>query len=585
MKKTKDKYVNTYETINRILTAVENDFKGSRRLKVEQIGTLLDDLNDLMIVYSDIDTEMCLQTAKKRYVPLLNLMMRIDKNDTRRVRYLKYLENIYCHLAKRDFGYFLLYYEWDNKDKIYEKRYSVLHPYVYYLNEMAFNPNFKMIIANLPSGWGKTRVAKLYEAWRLGVEPSGCFLSLCSNDTVVKGGSRSVIDIIKSERFGDMFPHLDFRKYGKDLFLKETDGEWKLKDCNLLATYYASTTNSNVVGQRASLSIEIDDLYADYKEALDENLNLYYYNKFVTVWRERFVQNRKPQIVISGTMWSPTDFIVKVIDLMETENEFVPHERFKYTRVSKDGSIAIIQVPALDPDTLESSCPELISTEELLKKKNSMDTYLWETNFQQNPTTPEGLDFDWKNLKLYDNTPKNEYGYSYAVIDGTRKSGKDFFSMPIFQDFNDNYALIDCIFTKTATTDLIEDILDKIETHHIVKLVIETNVDGGLKRTLDEKLRQRGISYCIIIEKYNTVPKAIRIEAEKGNIVRKLWFPAKVLLQANSDIAKFMNNFTLYNSVGRNKNDDAPDSNAMFTSEIIGEKSKVRKATAIKRPF
>ena len=34
-------------------------------------------------------------------------------------------------------------------------------------------------------------------------------------------------------------------------------------------------------------------------------------------------------------------------------------------------------------------------------------------------------------------------------------------------------------------------------------------------------------------------------------------------------MGKFMNNFTLYNSQGTNKNDDAPDSLALFTAETI----------------
>ena len=93
------------------------------------------------------------------------------------------------------------------------------------------------------------------------------------------------------------------------------------------------------------------------------------------------------------------------------------------------------------------------------------------------------------------------------------------------------------------------------------------------------------IGKCVIMEKYNTVPKKIRIEAEKGVIKKKIWFPHKRLLEANTDISKYMQNLTLYNSSGRNVNDDAPDSSAMFCSEIISEKSKPKKATPLKRTF
>lgn len=576
------------ELILKILNTLEHEYRVNRGKKIplDNVFQVMQDLYGLFNNYAELDIKHCTELIKKRYIPLIKLLTRLDKNMEHKTTYLKHLENAYRLGAKYDFACFLIYYEWENEDKIFEKRYSILHSYVYYLNEMAHDPTFELIIANLPSGYGKTRIVKLYEAWRLGFDPKGTFLDLCSNDTVVKGGSRSVIDIIKNERYGLIFPNMNYQANGKDLFLKETDGEWKVKDCSMLASYYASTTNSNVVGVRASLSIHIDDLYADYKEALDENLNTYYLNKYLTVWKKRYVQNKTPQVIISGTMWSPTDFIVKVIDLTEQEDKFISHPKFKYTKISGDGKKVIIQVPALDPITDKSTCEELRSTAELHKERRSMDTYLWETNFQQNPTTPEGLEFDWKNLETYDEKPQNQYNCAYAVIDGTRKSGKDFFSMPIYYDYYEKYALVDAIFTKIATSDLINDIVQKIVDHHIVKLVIESNVDGGLKKVLEEKLHNLGVYYCVIIEKYNTVPKKIRIEAEKGNIRKHIVFPSKGALEPNTDLSRHMQNLVLYNSIGRNVNDDAPDSNAMFTSEIIGGKSKPNKAKFYKkRPF
>lgn len=579
---------NIEEMINKIINIVGNEIKRyyNRKMSKKDIYITMNDLTNLVNSLTTTDYKKAGQYAITKLIPMINLIIKQENDNEYKAKYLSLLEESYRIGARIDFGHFLVYYEWDSNDKIYEYRFPILRSYVYYLNKMCFDPTFELIIANLPSGWGKTRIAKLYEAFRFGVDPTGTFLSLCSNDTVVKGGSRSVIDIIKNERYGKVFPDLDYDKMKKDLFLKETDGEWKLKYCSMLASYYASTTNSNVVGQRASLSIHIDDLYADYKEALDENLNNYYYNKYVTVWRERFVQSKQPQIIISGTLWSPTDFIKKVIDLTKSESEFIPHPKFKYTLISKDGKKVIIQVPAIDEDTGESSCPDLISTEKLLRKKNSMDTYLWETNFQQKPTSPEGLEFDWNKIKTYDYVPDNKYNCSFAVIDGTRKSGKDFFSMPIFQYANEEkteYLLVDCIFTKTATSELINDILDKIVENRIITLVIETNVDGGLKKVLEEKFDEYGIDYCTVIEKYNTITKSIRIEAEKGRIVKYIRFPSREMFGLNSDMGKMMSNLTIYSTLSKNRNDDSPDSMAMFTSEIVGEKAKPRRAMAVKR--
>ena len=124
-------------------------------------------------------------------------------------------------------------------------------------------------------------------------------------------------------------------------------------------------------------------------------------------------------------------------------------------------------------------------------------------------------------------------------------------------------------------------IVDKIIEHHIIKLVIESNVTTELAKNVREILKSMGITWCEIIEKYNTIPKSIRIENEKGIIKRQLVFPKKGMYGPNTDMGKFMNNLTMYNNTGSNPNDDAPDSCALMSSEIIEGNSMPSKAVAI----
>lgn len=569
-----------------------------KRMDFKKTDMLIDDIDSLIhLLYKENHIQAGIR-CRKQYIPLLLTLLDIEKIDKEnRIKYYVKLKEAYRISARSNFTDFVRYYEWDEEEKFFEPRYSILASYAYYLNKMVFDPNFTLLIVNLPSGTGKTYLEKLHEAFSFGVDPTGTCLYLCSNDDVVKGGSRTVMEIMKSEKFGEVFPNMRYDKSNREYFLKETESEWKLKDCKLMASYYAKTTQSNVVGCRASKVIHIDDLYADYKEALDENLNVYFYNKYLTVWKKRYVQNKTPKIIVTGTMWSPTDFIVKVIDKAKQDAKFVLSPKYKYTLVNEvrdeDDKLvlgketqAIIQIPAMDYDTGESTCEALWTTEQLQKEKESMDTYLWETNFQQVPTSPEGLEFDWNNLQTYEEKPINEYGATYAVIDGTRKSGKDYFAMPIFQPYGQDYAFIDCIFTKTASSELVEEIVNKIIVNNIRVLVIETNVDGGLKKLIQGEFEKRGIQCsCDIREKYNTIQKSIRIEMEKGIIKKRIWFPNRTIFGRTSQMGKFMDNLTLYNSQGSNKNDDAPDSIGMFTSEIIGEKSKPRRVKAVKRIF
>lgn len=579
-------------TIHRILRVLDTNFKSNvkpkEKLSYNNILTLFKDLNDLLEQYSLLETYECADICIAKVIPMLNFICKVDKSRTHLLQYEKLLKNSYKLGARHSFEHFVIYYEWNlaMDEKFFLPRYDILSGYAYFLNKMTFDDDFEMIIANLPSGAGKTYLEKLSEAFDFGVTKTGTILALCSNDTVVKGSSRLVRDIIKSEQFGDVFPDMKYKTDDKKYFSKETDGEWKLRPCKLLASYYASTTNSNVVGQRASRRIHIDDLYADYLEALNENLNSYYENKYLTVWKKRYVQGKKPKISITGTMWSPTDYMVRMIDLLEKTEHFIPSKKFKYCRVNKKGTIAIVQVPAMDFETGETTCPALWSTKDLNIEKASMPEYLWQCNFQQVVCSPEGLEFSYPNLKTYENKPMNEYGYCKAYIDGTRKSGKDNFAMPIFQPYFDDWALIDCIYNKVATTELYDEIIEKIIENHIIYLLVECNVDTGLKKEIEKRLEERGITFCIVDEIYNTLPKQARITRGKGIALRKIYYPAKDMFAMNTQMGRFMNDFTSYNTGGRNAHDDAPESVCEFSWEIIDEQHNQKaKIKPFKRPF
>ena len=574
-----------YKAIDQTLNILEHNFKYSygKKISYEEIFEMMKDLYVLFTNYEE-NVKQCGECAVKRYIPLLDLLVSIDNNSSHLLEYNKHLKYAYKIAARVSLEHYMVYREWDEpeKEKFFEPRYNILVGYIHYLQELECNPNFLTLIFNAPSGYGKTYPKKVSEAWGFGIDDTGAYLSLCSNDDVVKSGSRTAIDEMKSEPFGEVFPKLKWDEENKDYFLKETDEKWKLKNCKLPFSYYAKTTQANVVGSRASKSIHIDDLYPDYKEAMNQELNKYYYNKSITVWEKRYVQNKPPKVCITGTLWASGDYIDLKIQQLKKEHKFKPHPKYPFTLISEDGTCAIIQVPALDYVTGESTCPELKSTQELLKEKSNMEEYLWETNFQQIATNPESLSFSYDKLRTYDKIPETDYIGAYSVIDATRKSGKDFFAMPIFKkvqnDTTYDYYLKDALFTRTATKDMYEQIVDKIIEHHIIILVIESNVTSELKQNLDLILNAKNVKFCEIIEKYNTVPKLTRIENEKHIIKKQLVFPEKAMYGINTEVGRFMDNLTTFNSTGSNPNDDAADSCALFGSEIIEENSQPQKA-------
>lgn len=580
---------NTYNYIKKYISIININFS-KKKIPFNELLEMVGDLNDMMSEYYLENPSNCSDISRLEYMGIIKKMLELDKTKVNKATYQGYMKNAFRMAAYNSLHHYMIYREWEERDKFYLPRLAIMSGYIHYLQKLVDKDSkVRLLICNMPSGYGKTFPEKISEAWAFGRDPTGTVLFLCSNDDVAKGGSSTVRNEMKSEPFGEVFNKMKWDRDDKTYFTKETDGVWKLRDCKLVSSYYANTTNSNVVGIRASQRIHIDDLYADYKEAMNQNTNELYYNKFLTVWRKRFIQNEEPRVVVTGTLWASGDFIAKLIELEEKEHFFDDDPIYKFVRVSDDESVVIIQVPALDYVTGLSTCPELRTTKEILKEKESMDEYLFETNFQQRPVDPEALEFSYKRLRTYDKL-KQSNGLALAVIDATRKSGKDFFAMPIhIKEENEegviDYPLIDCMFTKTATKDLYMAIVDKIIEHHIVLLIIESNVTSELKQNIERILEMNNISFCEIREKYNTVPKETRIDMYKSDIRKRMVFPKRDLYPAKSDMGAFMDNLTLYNASGRNVNDDAPDSEAMFSSEIIEEGSKTQRVTVIKRPF
>lgn len=566
-------------------------FTRKKLISVDDEYNLVCDLFSLLKEYVNENVGDACKYIVRYAIPYLQTCVGKERNAERLNKLYNMLKECYCFAGRRSLEHFIIFYEWDWDDevKLLENRYNILIPYVYYLNKLAFDPNLEFVLCAMPSGWGKSRVMKYYEAWRFGVQSEGCIIALCSNDDLVKSLSRSVIDIIKNEEYAKVFPHLNYKE-NRRIFTKETDGEWKLNTASLASSYLAKSRDANIVGTRASLSIDIDDMYADSNEALDMALHKRLWDKFNTVILARFIRNKKAQVVMSGTMWSPYDLVCQVIQWQKSEKKFIDDPKFKYCEIAEDGSVAIIRIPALDFETDESTCPNIESTEKLRNIRDRISPYLWQCNFQQNPIPPEGLDFDWDVLTTYTSLPDFEFDpqfkgrdYAFATLDPARK-GKNFVSMPIFKRFDDTkYILIDTMYKKRAMNELYDLIVEKIIQHHIIKLVLENNIDTSLKKVIEDKLHEKGCYFCEIIEKYSLGKKEDRIKDMQGIMRNMIIYPDKSLLSSATDIFKFMEHFTTYSFEFPNRYDDAPDSLAMFASEIIEDKSSRNKSTAISR--
>ncbi len=550
----------------------------------------IQDLYNLLIVYIEEDTSDACKYFIGTLIPFLQKVLLTEKDEERSQKYYEMYKNSHGYAARRSLEHFILFYEWDwdKPDKLLENRYEILMPFIYYLNKMTFDNNLQYVLASYMPSAGKSRCTCYYEAWRLGVQNGGCFLRISYSDLLAKGFSRSVIDIIKSDEYGFVFPELNYKKH-KKLFAKETDEEWRLYTAKLLQSYMARSRDGQINGTRASLSIDIDDMLKDDKEALNMDLHSDIWIKWVNVIQSRRTLGKKIGYVIVGTKWSPYDLICRVSQDLKETHEFMQDPKFKYAEIAKDGTAVIINVPALDYETDESTCPKVISTEELHEIRRKNTPYYFQSVYQQNPIPPEGLDFAYESLNTYEVPPKlgdskneGEYDYTLASLDPARK-GKNYVSMPIHCRMGEMFPLVDVLFEKKAMSDLYDDIVLKIIKNKVIRLVLENNIDTSLKKILDDKLHEKGYYSCEIIEHYSLGKKEDRIKDQQGVIRNQIVYPKRGLYPINTPIGKFMEQLTTFSFDFPNKYDDAIDSEAMFAHQIILDRARNNKAQILSR--
>lgn len=522
--------------------------------------------------------------AKKKVIPLLEKLIEAAEVENMNDFFGVY-KSIYAFCGRRDLECFIDYMEFDKSNRVLTKRRDILLPFIDALNRLDNDPKLKYVIASFFPSAGKSFSVNYYTAWTYGRDINHSNLRLSYNEELVLGFSRSIKDLIASPSFSDVFTR--YKLFDGKPFEKGKESDWKIKGANVLTSHIARTRDGGTTGVRANNAIIFDDMTKGAEEATNSSVHRTYYNKWKTEWFNRKDGNDTKYIFL-GTMWSPEDILNRVREDRERISPLHPSKKFKYTWESEDGSTIVIKVPLLDEND-ESTCIHAYTTEEAREIRDTTEPYLFQCVYQQDPIAPTGLEFADELLEHYDALPLTEDGeadyseYSFAVLDPARR-GKDNVSMPIFKKDSDGlYYFIDCIFQQKPMSDLYDLIVDKIIEHDVIDFVIENNTDTSLKALIEEKLKQRGCTQCIIREKYNTKKKEERIKDTRGHIKKFVRFKNKKDYAPNSDYGKFMKNFTTYSFDYPNKHDDAPDSMALFMNEIVLKTGRISKPQPVDR--
>lgn len=414
--------------------------------------------------------------------------------------------------------------------------------------------------------------------WLLGIDSDNDCLVVLGNPALVLTNTKGIVDTMITDRYAKVFP--EFQQYHdidddgivrNKIFsvCRQKEGELTIAHSNKAMNVKIISKDTPVDGIRVRY-LFLDDVCRS-KDAGNNKQHEIDISNYWNSWWKRNYNTDDFYVIVGGTAYSIYD-ILSSLKIYYSKGKVKRSPVNKYTTLSLDDKCVFIAVPALDPDTDESTYPQKFPTAEkrAMRDRNLRDFMAME---QQQPLPPETSPFYWDNLQTYDVIP--EEGRSngcWATIDPVRVGG-DNFAMPIFVKVGDYFYLKDCIYMNIEQDKIYPVVVGKIRQHHITQLVIERNTDTSLKKVLEDMCSAQGIGFCNMEEIYTYEKKEIRITNQQSNIKTQLRFPAQHLYSQASEMGRFMYDIVSFSwDMSKNQHDDSIDAVTMFCETLLGGK-------------
>lgn len=450
-----------------------------------------------------------------------------------------------------------------------------------------------LIFAVQPNA-GKSFVANVYSLMSsclhaIYYKTSG-ILRMSNNTSNAIGFSDQIKSMLENEKIVSIYP--EFSKYFSakkaDILEKSTSEEWRIRDLDprIRASYFARGRDSAINSIRAFVALIIDDLSDGFDQMNNDEAHQEMNTKFEIDMDSRR-ENEDVPILIFGTMFNEYDVPNTIIRKLEEQGLLLKNNNFKNVRNTEDYSVVVVAVDCFDDDG-NSAAPDLISTNKLKEKQNSLKPYEFDLVYRQVRASREPRPFEYKNLNLYTKIPETLRPDAIAVLDPTRKNGADNFSMPVFREdtADGKYAFVDCIYEQKSLGKLadpsnrfLRKVVSFIIDNNIKKFIIENNTSNTIGTLIDEKLKENNY-HCVIDETYSSKikgPKSSKMERilnQEATIVANIKFPAPSMYPPLHHISLFMTDFTHFDTknVNKKQHDDAPDSVAIFSDKCLYNK-------------
>lgn len=578
-----------YQQIHSYLAPKGTD-KGEKEIR-EHIRTII--MLDLVVCKQKLDRFFNAIPIYEKRKDTKNQMLAFEYFQKWRALY----ENFMALSAFRSLEHFALLWEYNfplsskvfknSLDPYNDGGYTgVNKPFLYYFNQMVLKKDIKFMSKQYPTGVGKTISDGVAIAWLLGIDQENDVLKVLGNPTLVMTTTKTIVDIMTKPFYAKVFPV--FSKYfanGENpinMFsvCRNKEGELTLADSNKPMNVKVISKDTSVDGIRVRF-LFLDDICRS-KDAQNLKQHQIDINNYWNSWWKRNYGTDDFFVVAGGTAYSVYDILSHLISYYSNGKIYRTKE-FKYAYKNQKGDCVFIKIPKIDFDYNRSTYPSKFPYEEAMKIRDR-DLASFEAMEQQNPQNPETTPLSWDKLNTYEELPEGISEYAYAVLDPAR-TGKNYVTMGIHRvrEETDKYGakvevhyLVDCIFQLRQMEELYNEICEKVEKHHIVKLHIENNTDTSLGYLIEKMLHERGTMFCEVSESFSTENKEEKIRelvySSQGYFKNQMRYPCMQMYAPSSQMGKFMTYITAYDYNTKMEYDDSIDEECMYIKRFVQKK-------------
>ena len=415
------------------------------------------------------------------------------------------------------------------------------------------------LIINIAPRYGKTELAvKNFIAMGLAINPRANFIHLSYSGTLAMENSMAIKDIVKSEQYQQLYQ-------GRISYGNDTKNKWKTEQGGGL---YATSTLGQITGFGAGLVENEDNELTEENEdtelteeieCIDTGSNVFGgaividdpikpEDALSDVIRERV--NRRFETTIRNRVNSRKTPIIIIMQRLH-ENDLCG-----YLQNIEPEDWKVVSLPCVYEDEQGESHPlwEFKHTLVELEKIRLANSYVYETQYMQNPKPLEGLMY--ARFKTYSTLPIEAHmPVKKAYID-TADTGSDYLCAIFYDEMESGCYVTDVIYTQKPMEYTEPETARAIERNNTTECCVESNNGGrGFRRNVENNVRKLGNWRCNFIDITQTQNKQTRIFTHSAEVQNMIFYPEDWATRWPA----YHSAMTAYRKEGKNEHDDAPD--------------------------